>query len=160
MPIITIETNKLDTNSFQLIRTVSIGYANLLEFDEIISAPDRMVAAMTNLGLACRWFIDRNAKDATRQVWLQRDFVNPDEIENREHNDLFSAVRNLHNHLYGNIYQYRQDRLKYQAFYGDYVKYLDRIIDYLIRYKITVKLTDYKENFYNENTNQTNNVYS
>lgn len=155
MPVITIETNFIADNCYELIQTVNVGFACIGEITQKINAPDRMVAAMTNLGMACRWFIDRQQKDGIKQIAIQRDFTNPDELAGNEHNDLFKAVSNLHNHLFGNVYQYRQDRLKYQAFYGDYVRYLDRIIDYIIEWQIHIKLIDYKEALLNEYTDET-----
>lgn len=145
MPVLTLETNKLTNTRFELIQVESIDYHNESEIRSEIDAPDRMIASMVNLGQACRWFHDRQGAGTVRIIALQRDTANKGEMLGAEHNDLYNAVSNLHNHLYGNIYQYRQDRLKYQAFYGDYVKYLDKIIDYLVRWKIAVKLVDYKE---------------
>lgn len=78
---------------------------------------DRMYAAMTNLGYACRWLVDRG--DVRGTVCIQTDTDGKDKRYGGEHNDLFEAIRFRD--------EYRRNRAKYALIYGRYVGYLDRI---------------------------------
>ena len=106
-----------------------------------------MIAAMTNLGLACKWFSERGDTDRHRMICLQKDSSNPDELEGAEHNDLFKVINELRTARYtDDVNDFIQARLKYQAIYGKYVSYLDKILFYLEQWAIRVQLIDYREN--------------
>lgn len=145
MPTLTLDTVKIDTGRFELIQTESAGYWNKGETVMEIDAPDRMIAAMTNMGLACKWFSERES-DEHRIIILQMDSANPDEMNGAEHNDLFKVINELRGSRYTqDVNDFIQARLKYQAMYGKYIAYLDKILFYLEQWRIKVKLEDYKQ---------------
>lgn len=115
--IVYIQTESLGNGKYELFRTETVGFYCKDEQHEIIDAPDRMVAAMINLGRACRWLTD---KDVMRgEVVIVTDTDGLDKRYAGEHNDLYNAIHTRSG--------YRDSRAKYRSFYGDYIKYLDKI---------------------------------
>jgi len=60
MAKLTLETIKQSADTFELVRVVSVGAYNKSEDRETINANSRMIAAMVNLGRACKWFTENN----------------------------------------------------------------------------------------------------
>lgn len=126
MATIHIETNLIAVKEYEFIQTVVVGEINVEErlFQE--QHEDRMYAAMTNLGYACRWFADKN--ESRGSVCIVTDTDGKDKRYSGEHDDLFEAIRSQR--------EYQKNRAKYALIYGKYVKFLDRIRELANSYEI------------------------
>lgn len=133
MPIIHIETQPIARNQYELIQTWVDDLGN--NFDERIyieTHDDRMYAAMTNLGKACRWLND--AVVTRGAVCIVSDTDGKDVRFGGEHNDLFEAIHSRADYL--------KNRTKYGLIYGRYLAYLDRIRDLADENEITFTQDD------------------
>lgn len=117
MSIIHIETTPVGNNHFELLQTWVSGVENLDERTFTEKHEDRMYAAMTNLGYACRWLNDAHAIRGA--VCIVSDKDGKDVRFNGEHDDLFEAVYDRN--------EYKKNRLKYGLLYGKHLGFLDRI---------------------------------
>lgn len=118
MPTVHIETQPISANTYDLIQTwVGDGNSNLDERLYTEVHEDRMYAAMTNLGKACRWLVD--CKVDRGAVCIVSDQDGKDKRYGGEHDDLFEAIYDPR--------EYQRNRAKYSLIYGKYVSYLDRI---------------------------------
>lgn len=126
MSVIHITTELVKPNKYEFIQTWEIGEQNLDEriFQE--NHEDRMFAAMTNLGYACKWYADKN--HSRGDICIITDTDGKDQRYNGEHDDLFKAIRSRHD--------YQENRIKYSLIYGKYAKYLDRIRELADTYEI------------------------
>lgn len=89
------------------------------------SHPNRMIAAIMNCGLACRWAIDIGCTIISIVPDTDGRAVKFD----GEQNYLFEMVKTRRDYL--------TNRLKYISFYGRDIRLLDRIIDLASSYRIT-----------------------
>lgn len=126
MPVIHIETNLIAANEYEFTQTFIVGGENVTERIYTESHEDRMYAAMTNLGYACRWYADENISRG--DVCIVSDTDGKDVRYSGEHDDLFEAVYSRSD--------YQKNRAKYNLIYGRYVKFLDRIRDLADAYEI------------------------
>lgn len=117
MSIIHIETSLVARGEYEFIQTWVDGYNNLDERVFTEKHEDRMFAAMTNLGYACRWLQDKQVSRGSVCIVSDRD--GKDIRYNGEHDTLFEAVAFRSD--------YQKNRAKYALIYGKYVKFLDRI---------------------------------
>lgn len=116
MPKIYCQTVPL-SSGYELYRTLSIGFWNKDEVIESIDAPDRMIAAIINVGMACKWISDLNAPRSS--IVIATDLDGKDMRYDGEHNKLYDCISSRQN--------FQLNRPKYKAFYGDYIRYLDRL---------------------------------
>lgn len=126
MPIIHIETNLIRPQEYQFTQTWVTGEMNVDERIFTESHDDRMFAAMTNLGYACKWYADKNFTRG--DICIVTDTDGKDKRYNGEHDDLFKAIRSQR--------EYQENRAKYQLIYGRYVGFLDRIRELANAYEI------------------------
>lgn len=121
MTTIYIETIPKGNNLFDLIHTIEIdGKAVSDDVVKTDGFDDRMIAAMTNLGLACRYLVDNRCERG--EVCIVSDKDGKDHRYGSEHDYLYEAV---HSHK-----DYQENRTKYALFWTNHVKYLDRIREY------------------------------
>ena len=109
---------------------MATGFYDETERHFFINRATRMQAAIENVGHACRWLIDHRRRRGN--VIILSDGEKGNWRYEGEHNALYEAVRS------GKDYFRR--RADYQAFYGDYVRYLDRIRSYASEYELTFSL--------------------
>lgn len=117
MATIFITTELIAPNEYEFVQTLAVGEMNVEERVLVESHNDRMYAAMTNLGKACRWLYDLNIRRGT--VCITTDKDGSDVRYKGEHDDLFRAIHSQHDYI--------DNRIKYELFYGGHVKFLDRI---------------------------------
>lgn len=115
-----IETTPIGNGEFELRQTLTVDGVCKDEREITDVFDDRMIAAITNLGLACKWLIDDNITRG--DVTLITDQDGKDVRYGGEHNDLFAAIHSKP--------EYINNRGKYALFYGKHVTWLDRIRDY------------------------------
>ncbi len=126
MPTVHIETNLIARDQYEFIQTWVNGETNADERTFTETHEDRMYAAMTNLGYACKWLTDDNFVRGS--VCIVTDKDGQDQRYNGEHDDLFKAIHSQRD--------YQLNRAKYAILYGRYVKYLDRIRELANAYEI------------------------
>lgn len=126
MSIIYIETNLIGQGEYEFIQTWVEGSINVDEHILTENHDDRMYAAMTNLGYACKWFADKNIMRG--DVCITTDTDGRDQKHSGEHDDLYKAIRSQKD--------YSDNRAKYALIYGRYVGYLDRIRELANTYEI------------------------
>lgn len=112
-----IETIPIGNNDFEFIQTWNDNEHNLDERLIVEKHDDRMIAAMTNLGYACKWLVD--CKIERGNVCIMSDRDGQDFRYGAEHSELFTAIHSEKD--------YQENRLKYEIFFGRYVRFLDRI---------------------------------
>lgn len=117
MSIIHIETIPIGKGQFEFIQTWLDRDTCIDERTFVESHDDRMIAAITNVGKACRWFFDNKTGRGTIVIVSDQD--GKDYRYGGEHNDLFEAIHSQSD--------YQKNRLKYSIIYGKHVAYLDRI---------------------------------
>lgn len=118
--VIHIETNPINSNTFELIQTWVNGDKNLDEHYLTEKHEDRMAAAIVNVGKAARWFVDTNTSRGSICIISDKD--GKDVRFNGEHDTLFDAIVSRSD--------YQKHRLKYALIYGNHVARLDRIREY------------------------------
>jgi hypothetical protein len=132
MPVIFIETEKIGANSFELMQSISVGFTSL-ENAQIYETDDRLLAAIMNLGFACRYLADGDY--SVREVQISSDTDGKVFRYNGEHNKLFSLV-----------FPYNDAQAqKIAGLYAEYNKYLERIRFLIKRCKIKVTLKSLHE---------------
>lgn len=118
MPVIHIETQPSAANAYEFIQTwIDDHGGNVDERTYNESHSDRMYAAMTNLGYACKWLSDGLAVRGA--ICIVTDTDGKDVRYSGEHDDLYEAIRSRPD--------YQKNRIKYGLIYGKYLGYLDRI---------------------------------
>lgn len=117
MPVIHIETNVVAKDEYEFIQTLVVGAMNVEERTFQEPHEDRMYAAMTNLGYACKWYADQNITRG--EICIVTDKDGKDQRYAGEHDDLFKAIHSQKD--------YDHNRAKYALIYGRHVKFLDRI---------------------------------
>ena len=117
MSTIFIETIPIGNGEFEFTQTWTSAGVNLHERVWIETHEDRMYAAMTNLGKACKWLED--AKELRASICIVPDRDGRDKKFGGEHDELFEAVHSQAD--------YEKNKIKYSIFYGKYVNFLDRI---------------------------------
>ncbi len=118
--VIHIETNPINSETFEFIQTWVNGNNNLDERYLTEKHEDRMAAAIVNIGKAARWFVDTDTVRGSICIITDRDGT--DERFGGEHDTLFNAIVSRDD--------YQKNRLKYALLYGSHVSRLDRIRDY------------------------------
>jgi len=126
MPVIHITTELIGLNEYEFTQTWVAGEINVDERIFIETHEDRMFAAMTNLGYACKWFADKNFTRG--DICIVTDTDGQDQRYSGEHNDLYKAIWSQKD--------YQDNRVKYSIIYGRYAKYLDRIRELANIYEI------------------------
>lgn len=132
MPTIHIETILIKSQTYEFMQTWVTGDLNVDERIFTETHDDRMFAAMTNLGYACKWYADKNFTRG--DICIVTDIDGKDKRYNGEHDDLFKAIRLQR--------EYRENRAKYQLIYGRYVGFLDRIRELANAYEINFTQND------------------
>jgi hypothetical protein len=129
MPDIWIDTIRTSPNSFDLIQYEVVGFWCKAERIIVLeNEKDRMIAAITNLGCACRHIADNNIKHPLIVI-----ITDADTVKGKEHQELYEIV--------GKPYSdYLQLRGKLVNFYGDKIRYLDKIERYITEWKIKIEL--------------------
>lgn len=135
MPLVVtyLETERGEkAGTYDLMRTLEcIGYNfkgghKYLEFCDIWETKDRLMAAIVNLGFACRWYADN---ELTRGIIeLKSDSDGKDYRYQKEHEVLFDLI-------------YPRDgwRVKKNiSLYGEYRKYLHRIKDLMTKQRLRI----------------------
>lgn len=117
MATIFITTELIAKGEYEFLQTFSVGEINVEERVYTETHEDRMYAAMTNLGYACKWLSELNISRGC--ICITTDQDGKDHRYKSEHDDLFKAIHSQHD--------YQKNRKSYEIFYGKYVKYLDRI---------------------------------
>lgn len=140
MPTIEIETIPLANNQFDLIHNFAEGATY---HDEVHIPFDsntyetlyekRLIAAICNLGFACKWFADRAALGTTefRLVKIPSDRDGQDKRYDGEHDTLYALL------FPSNDYQSR----RLHSLYADYMKFLGRIQELEFRFDIKIERT-------------------
>lgn len=129
MPIITLETECIKERQYQLIRGVSIGAGMIDEIVVDYEAPDRLWAAIINLGLACKYVVEKYP-NYTKVIKLVSDGIYPDIKYGGEQNILYSLL-----HPFSD-----SEARKHKALYKDYARLLDRVNHYRYNYTIQINL--------------------
>lgn len=112
-----IETNSIGGNAYEFIQTFNVDNQNVNERIIHENHADRMIAAMTNLGYACKWLTEERVSRGA--ICILKDQDGKDQKYGGEHDDLFEAVHSQTD--------YDDNRIKYSLIYGRHVSYLDRI---------------------------------
>lgn len=132
MPVIHIQTDLISSGKYEFTQTWCVGETNADERTFTESHEDRMYAAMTNLGYACKWYGDKNITHG--DICIVTDTDGKDQRYNGEHDDLYKAIRSS--------LDYQHNRAKYALIYGRYVRFLDRIRDLADTFEITFSQND------------------
>lgn len=119
MSVIHIETLPVAKGQYEFIQTWLSQDKCIDERTYTENHADRMIAAMTNLGYACRWFADTQTDRGV--IVIVSDTDGKDVRFSGEHNELFKAIHSKIDYL--------DNRSKYHLIYGRYVGFLDRIRD-------------------------------
>lgn len=139
MPTIEIETIPLANNQFDLIHNFADGATYYDEqhipFDSRVYETlheKRLIAAICNLGFACKWFADRAAggREEFRLVKIPTDQDGQDSRYDGEHDTLHALL------FPSNNYQSR----RLHSLYAEYMKFLNRIQELEFRYHIRIEL--------------------
>lgn len=129
MATIFIETIPI-ANSFQLNRTLYIGYAASKDWLEEYSFDDRLRAAIYNFGVAAKELIKQDYSH--KQIAIISDNDGRDRKFDGEHNTLYSL-----------LYPYNDlESRKYASLYQDYSAWLHRAKELIIEGKINVGLIE------------------
>ncbi len=142
MPTIEIETIPLTNNEFDLIHNFAEGAtyydekhipfdANAAAYEKLYEK--RLIAAICNLGFACKWFADRATlgTEEFRLVKIPTDQDGPDHRFDGEHDTLYALL------FPANDYQSR----RLHSLYAEYMKYLNRIQELEWRFHIKIERT-------------------
>lgn len=117
MSTIFIETIPIGNGEFEFTQTLTQAGQNIAERVWIENHSDRMYAAMTNLGHACKWIADDKIDRGAVCIVSDRDGL--DKKFGGEHDELYEAIHSKDD--------FQKNRLSYSIFYGKYVAFLDRI---------------------------------
>lgn len=131
MPTLYLETSPLGNNRFEFIQTRYIGLS--ADAEKVIEweAPDRLTAAIINLGLACRDLFD-NYQGWANSIFIESDTDGLDHKYGNEHNIMFAL-----------LFPDNGNQAKKQSkLYAEYDRHFERLWYLIKQGRIEIKLVD------------------